>query len=160
MAFVTSDDIRLYLRDDFLNKLIDSDTALLDMAIATAIATAKEYLNNLYDIDEIFNQTGEARNLHLVLQLIYITRYLILQRAPGVGGGKEVPTKAEQDYQDAMAYLRSLAKGEIVSLLPTKPDSSVDGVGEKTNFRWGGTQRGDSILNGGIGRYPTNPDRF
>lgn len=65
-AFITLDDYKSTIHADILMPLIKSDTPTLERLEDEAIEEVMGYLDNKYDVDAIFSQTGDDRNLLVV----------------------------------------------------------------------------------------------
>lgn len=62
MAFIEKSDFDAAIRDNILDDITEADDTLIDKAIAESISYMKGYLNNRYDVVEIFNKTGNLRD--------------------------------------------------------------------------------------------------
>lgn len=134
MAFLTTADYSAQIKSDILTRLIEDDEDILLDAERKATAQARSRLNTIYDVDNIFAQTGDNRNAELVMYLIDMTLYHVHSRlSPG-----QVPDLRDKRYTDAMEWLSKVAAGDWNPGFPLKGDSDDDGVDDGEIVQWGG----------------------
>ena len=130
MNFITPEDLSVTIRDRKLQMILDQDNSILDDAEKLAIATVQSSLAPKYDLDIIFNTTGDDRSLVLVRYIINLMTYYIYERIPD----KLVPERVIKNYNDTTKSLLAIEDGKKNMILPhkTKTDGSL-----QTKFRWG-----------------------
>ncbi len=136
--FILETDYPTLIRNEVRNLLsTDYDDSKLQMAELMAIAQIKNYIKGIYDVDAIFlpledNFTQDTRNAFIVMIVIDCTLYhLYTNTAPD-----RIPVHRSQRYQDALEWLKSVAKGETTADLPTNEDfnGSVNGIRIKSKY--------------------------
>lgn len=128
MAFLTDDDYSVLVRNEIKELLLEnySESKLL-AAQQMAIDQVKNYLSGKYDVAEIFSQTEEDRNSHIVMIVLDCTLYhLYTSTIP-----KRMPEIRSLRYQDAIDWLKMVARGQATADLPAKKDedgNELDGI--------------------------------
>ncbi len=121
MAFLTEEDYSALVRNEVKSILLEnySESKLL-AAEQMAISQVKNYLSGRYDVNEIFGQTENNRNSHVVMITIDCTLYhLYTSTVP-----RKMPEIREQRYQDAIDWLKLVARGEAMADLPLIKDEN------------------------------------
>lgn len=124
MRFVHEDDYSTLIRTEIRNFLaVGYDDVKLAMAENMAIAQIKNYIKGRYDIDVIFtgfqSPDPDPRNHYILMITIDCALYhLYTNTAPD-----RIPEHRAQRYQDAIDWLRSVAKGETIADLPMIPNT-------------------------------------
>lgn len=141
MAFLTEDDYSVLVRNEIKNILLENYTEdKLRAAEQMAISQVKNYLSGKYDVAEIFEQENESRNSHIVMITLDCALYhLYTSTVP-----KRMPEIRSLRYQDAIDWLKMVAKGEASADLPGKKDDNgneLDGINfsskyKPSNQRW------------------------
>lgn len=141
MAFLTEDDYTVLVRNEIKNILLENYTEdKLRAAEQMAIAQVKNYLSGKYDVAEIFEQEDENRNSHIVMIVIDCALYhLYTSTVP-----KRMPEIRSLRYQDAIDWLKLVAKGEATADLPGNKDddgNELEGIKfsskyKSNNQRW------------------------
>jgi hypothetical protein len=80
MVFLTIDDFDKQIRSENLDRIIDSNSVILDDAEASAILRATGYLDGRYDMPAEFAKSGTDRNALLVTILIDLVLYDVHSR--------------------------------------------------------------------------------
>ena len=148
MAFLTKEELKTTIRLEKLNRISDEDDMIIGKYINAAITEVKSRLtpNNKrawmdgrfrYDVDAIFNATGDDRH-ELLLDITKVVALwrLIIRNNAGVDYAV-----IESRYQFSIDYLKDLADGDANDkTLPTVKDP-VDSQGnpivETKPFRMG-----------------------
>lgn len=141
MAFLTEDDYSVLVRNEIKNILLENYTEdKLRAAEQMAISQVKNYLSGKYDVVEIFEQEGDSRNSHIVMITLDCALYhLYTSTVP-----KRMPEIRSLRYQDAIDWLKMVAKGEATADLPSKKDDEgnelsgfkISSKYEPENNRW------------------------
>jgi len=119
--FITDDDYSVLIRDEIKDLLLEeySDTKLRS-AEQMAIDQVKNYLSGKYDVSAIFNKEGSERNSHVVMIVIDCALYhLYTSTIP-----RKMPEIRSQRYQDAIDWLKLVAKGDNTADLPKPVDDN------------------------------------
>lgn len=137
--FILENDYPTLIRNEVRNLLsTDYDDNKLQMAEQMAISQIKNYIKGIYDIDAIFQPldeqaTEDTRNAFIVMITIDCALYhLYTNTAPD-----RIPVHRSQRYQDALEWLKSVAKGETTADLPTNEDftnGTVNGIRIKSKY--------------------------
>ncbi|WP_313411051.1 hypothetical protein [Sphingobacterium multivorum] len=152
MAFLTKEELKTAIRTEKLSRISDEDDMIIAKYINAAITEVKSRLtpNNKkawldgrlrYDVDAIFNATGEDRH-ELLLDITKVVALwrLIIRNNAGVDYAV-----IESRYQFSIEYLKDLATGEANdSTLPTiKESTNPDGTlaGTTLPFRSGSRKK-------------------
>lgn len=119
MPFLTKEELKTVIRAEKVTRIADNDDLIIQQAINTAITEVKSRLtpNNKkawrdgrlrYNVDAIFNQTGDDRN-DLILDITKVVAlwWLIMRNNAGV----DYEIIAAR-YQFGIDYLKDLATGE------------------------------------------------
>jgi len=114
MAFITQQDYYTLISADDLELITQSTQQNRQNAEQIAIAQASAYLSIRYDCDAIWRQEGDNRNKALVMVLLDMVLYHLHSHLPG-RMGIEI---RRQRYDDAIAWLKAVAKGDIIPDLP------------------------------------------
>ncbi len=136
MAFITSSDYKVRVRDKQLEMITNEDSAILATAESTAMAIIKDALKSRFDIEYIFARTGSARDAQVVRWMITLVMYFIYERVPD----KLTPKRIIKNYDDTMLILLDVADGKKSLDLKRVVDEEDKPV---TKFRWGSQPRRD-----------------
>jgi hypothetical protein len=129
--FIEKNDLETVIRIPRLDQITDGDDAIVTSAIAEAIGIMINFLTGVgYDTQQIFNATGNSRDMQLVGWARYITLYKVYERVPDA----QVPDRVVKNYDDTLTDLRKVSDGRMSMNLPRKVEP--DGT-KKTKFRWG-----------------------
>lgn len=132
-TFLTTDDYRIYIKDNPLNQMVEDNAVLLDDAESTAIQFVRDALHSTYDVDAIFATVDENRPRQVLRWVISIALYLAYQRIPD----RIMPDRILKDYDDTIEWLEAIEDGKKNVELPRI--TNEDGE-EKSKFRWGSIQ--------------------
>jgi len=141
MAFITEDDYSVLIRNEIKDILLENYTdGKLKTAESMGISQVKKRLAGRYDVAKIFGAEGDARDNYIVMIVLDCALYhLYTATVPN-----KIPTIRAERYQDALDWLKSVAKGEETADLPLLEDESGNNLlGIKitskyppTNNRW------------------------
>jgi phage gp36-like protein len=122
--FITDDDYTVQARQEILSLLDDSiDNTVIRRAEQYAIAEIKKRIGGRYNLENVFNKTGEHRDMYIVMITIDIAIYhLYSQKAP-----RKIPEYRDVRYRDAIEWLVSVGKGETPTTLPEFPPDEYMG---------------------------------
>ncbi len=116
--FLVHTDITNQLREKRLQEMIDSDTAILDACIDTAVATLRDALYSRYNTTLIFSAVGTARLPQVVWWATTLAVYYLYQRMPD----KLIPDRVIKNYDDTIALLTDIEDGKKSTMLPLRTD--------------------------------------
>ncbi|MGR3790681.1 phage protein Gp36 family protein [Flavobacterium sp. TN-1] len=141
MSFILEEDYSALIRSEIKDILLENySPQKLSIAQDMAISQIKNYLSGKYDVSTIFNAQGKERNPHLVMVVIDCTLYHLYTSA----GARKISEIRSQRYQDAIDWLKEVAKGEITPDLPKMTDSNnqvmtgfkISSKNKPSNHRW------------------------
>lgn len=134
MAYLTAAEISTHLYTGVVNEINRDDTTILDLAIAAAMAEASGYLT-AYDMEAIFNATGNERNPILLLYIKDITVWHYIQLSnPSV----EMQLRLKR-YEQAIKFLEKVQSGKTN---PALPYLSTPPAGETMSYlKYGGNDK-------------------
>jgi hypothetical protein len=131
MVFLTTEDFKQHIKDEILASITGNDFSLLDSAELRAIAQMTDALSVRYDVPNIFNKAGAARNQGVVMRLVDMVLYHLHSRInPG-----QVPQLRAERYTDCLEWLRFVAAGKFMPDLPLPAGASE---GTKLDVQYGG----------------------
>ena len=137
MAFIEKADFDAAIRDNILDDITEADDTLIDKAIAESISYMKGYLNNRYDVVEIFNKTGNLRDETILNHGINIALYNLHRLI----NPRKMPAFRGELRNDAKEWLMDVNKGIINP--PTLP---VPVDGEKDYILYGSNTKRDNQI--------------
>lgn len=133
MPFLTKDELKTAGVPEVIAKVTNGDDAIITDVIDESIDEMKGYLAVNYDADAIFNATGADRNKTVLKYLKKIVIYELYKRK-----GNLLDDDTMSSFDDAMAWLKGVAKGVIAADLPTRSTDSSSGDGF---IKFGGNSR-------------------
>lgn len=121
MAFITEDDYTVLIRDEIKNILLENySVTKLKTAENMGISQVKKRLAGRYDVDKIFSAEGDQRDSYIVMITLDCALYhLYTATVPN-----KIPTIRAERYQDALDWLKSVARGEENTDLPVLEDET------------------------------------
>ena len=137
MAFIEKADFDAAIRDNILDDITEADNTLIDKAIAESISYMKGYLNNRYDVVEIFNKTGNLRDETILNHGINIALYNLHRLI----NPRKMPAFRGELRNDAKEWLMDVNKGIINP--PTLP---VPVTGEKDYILYASNPKRDNQI--------------
>lgn len=131
MAFLTDDDYKDQIKDSILATIIENTASIRTKAELKAREQMTSALAMRFDVANIFNQLGEARNHEVIMYMIDMVVYHIHSRiSPG-----QIPTVRNDRYADAMKWLDKVAAGKLE---PNLPKPAATGIESKLDVQYGG----------------------
>jgi phage gp36-like protein len=134
MPFLTTDDYNDHIKPEILAKLTEGSEVIrtnMELKVQEEISMA---LRVRYDVPNIFNKAGAARNQLLVAFMVDMVIYRLAKRLnPG-----QISETIKESYQNAKTDLDRIASGNYEIDLPLAGDSNDDGVDDKNVLQWGG----------------------
>jgi phage gp36-like protein len=113
MAYLNVDDYLLHIQDVNIQQIINSNEAVRDQANLLAVAEARSYLIQKYDIDLELAKTGSDRDAQMLSTVIDISLFHLHSRiAP-----RNIPELRQMRYDNAIMWLNQCAKGEVTPAL-------------------------------------------
>ena len=147
MSFLTKEELATVADPAIINLITGTsqgDDVIVDQCIAEGISVMKSLLSRYYDVDAIFNATGNARDLTVLHHLKNIVIHEIWIRHT-----RKVNEVAKLRFDEAMNWLEKLNEGKfMIKTLPLAPDSlpspgSQDG--QDTRFGMGNSKYENSF---------------
>jgi phage gp36-like protein len=116
--YIDNSELFTHLYQETVEAISGSDERQLLSAVKGAVAEAKGYLHK-YDVREIFGATGEDRDplLLILIKDMAVWHYINIAN-PNVDFSVR-----EKRYNDAIAWLKGVQKGDIVPELPVPEDA-------------------------------------
>jgi len=134
MAFLTKEELNTVGDLNLIDLLTDVNDDIVTDIIDESIDKMKGYLSRFYDIDTIFNATGDARKKSIVKRLKDIVIYEIYERHT-----RETNAVAGRRYAEAIDWLEKSYTGELGDrTLPPKVVEPKESEGTAGDFRFGG----------------------
>jgi len=109
MSFIQSTDYPSVIHAEILTALTRGDATIVPEAEDKAIEEMKAYLSSRYDVENIFNKTGSARN-KLILQY---TLDIAIYRLHIIHNPQKMPESRLALYEQALEWLKQVSKGMI-----------------------------------------------
>lgn len=121
MPFITEEDYTVLIRDEIKDILLENySETKLRTAENMGIAQVKKRLAGRYNISKIFSQIGDDRDSYIVMITLDCALYhLYTATVPN-----KIPTIRAERYQDALDWLKGVARGEETTDLPLIEDES------------------------------------
>lgn len=139
MSFLTKEELRTVSTIPIIDKLTAEDDTIITIIIDESISLMKGKLSKYYDVDAIFNATGDARHKTILKYLKDIAIYEIYERHT-----REQNLVAKRRRDEAMDELEKLNTGENYDrTLPARIDQQ-DTATESEDIRFGGNKRYNS----------------
>lgn len=131
MAFIAKGDLLTYILLDELDEITRGDDTLVDQAIDAAIQEMRAYLYDVFDVDDIFGQTGSARHQLLVNYACDITIYLLVAR---LQAGQDIEQRRLR-YKRAVDWMKAVTKTETYSDLPRREETKQAHIVTGSNLK-------------------------
>ena len=140
MAFLTKAELKTVADINLIGILTDLDDTIITDIIDESIDKMKGYLSRYYDIDTIFNATGNDRKKSIIKRLKDIVIYEIYERHT-----RDTNAVAARRYAETIDWLEKSYTGELGDrTLPEKPTIPTDLEGTTGENRYGGRTKYDS----------------
>ncbi|MDR0829653.1 MAG: DUF1320 domain-containing protein [Prevotellaceae bacterium] len=122
--FITDVDYTVQARQEILSLLDDSiDNVAIRRSEQYAISEIRKRVGRRYDMDAVFNKTGEQRDMYIVMITIDIAIYhLYSQKAP-----RKIPEYRDVRYRDAIEWLNAVGSGTVSAELPMPSEEEYQG---------------------------------
>lgn len=134
MPFLNDNDYKTLIKDDILQSVHDNTPVLLSEVELMAQAEIESYLNQKFDVANIFNKTGADRNALIVMYMIDIVLYHVHARI----NPRMIPDIRKDRYDIAISWLDKVATGKLTPDLPVLiPEDGSNGL----NSRWGSNSK-------------------
>jgi hypothetical protein len=128
MAFVEKDDFNGHIRENILDDLTNVDDDIILKQSNRAINFMSGFLNNRYDVENIFNKTGNDRDTVVLGYCIDITIYYMHR----LMNYRKVPRDRADAYNEAKQWLEDVSALKINPVgLPFLTNNT------KTYVQWG-----------------------
>lgn len=123
MPFLTEADYRKVIKDVSLSQIIEGDVTIrTDCELATQ-KEIESYLNHDFDVLNIFNKVGAARDPVVVMYMVDMVIFHLCSRvAP-----QKAPGLRQDRYNAAKLWLKAVGRGEI------RPDLPLRSLEDKPN---------------------------
>lgn len=129
--FITDDDYEVQAKEEILT-LLDPTTAHSKMRKAEkfAISEIRKHLGGRYDMNKVFGESEDARDMYIVMITIDIAIYhLYAQKAP-----RKIPEYRDIRYHDALEWMKDVGNGTTPTDLPPLEDEDGLYQGETRIF--------------------------
>lgn len=136
MAFIKESDYAHIVDQESLNMLAPEAGDRIKAENA-AMEEMSSYLRGRYDVETLFQQTGNARNQLLLMYLIDMAVYHLFARLETHNG---VPEARKERYKAAIAWLLDVADGKSNPNLPTYPEEE-----DETGIKFGSIEKQTNI---------------
>jgi hypothetical protein len=119
--FLTPEDVKAHIIDQFLNERgAETPTAILEKLELQNIEIIKTKLKGRYNVEEIFNATGDERHYLIIMILCKLVIYNFLRR----NAARKVPQDYLKEWEWAMKVLEKIKAGkEVPDGLPRVEDT-------------------------------------
>ncbi|HAO08194.1 MAG TPA: DUF1320 domain-containing protein [Chryseobacterium sp.] len=122
MPFLTIPELGTEAPESFINILKGTEESKINELIQDQISVMKTNLGSYHDVDQIFSQTGEARDRTVLNYLKDLVYYKMRKRRTS----GEIDAS---DYDEAMKWLEEVSTGKRkADLPPKKKDTNGDGI--------------------------------
>jgi phage gp36-like protein len=116
MAYLTANEITSVMYQYQLNEITDSDSQIVEQAIAAAVEEMKSYLSQRYDTHAIFAQAGAGRNALILENTKVITVWNIIR----LSNVDAIYDMWRERYDRVIDWLKRAAAEKINPDLPPK----------------------------------------
>ena len=133
MPFLTKQELKTAGVPEVIAKVTNGDDAIITTVIDESIDEMKGYLAVNYDADAIFKAVDDKRSKTVLKYLKKIVIYELYKRK-----SNPLDDDTITSYDDAMNWLKNVAKGMVAADLPTRSTDTTDGDGF---IKFGGNTR-------------------
>lgn len=109
MPFLEIDDYHFGIKIATLNAITEGDDAIVHDSTDEAVNEMKSYLGARYNVDELFQNTGEGRDKTLVMYCRDISLYHIFS----IYNYRTMPAIRETRYKKALLWLQEVSQQKI-----------------------------------------------
>lgn len=137
--FITKVDYKVHIRTYRLDQILEAqdedEDLILDAAENEAISVISDALAPKYDVNLIFNQSGDNRHKTILRWAKVLVIYYIYERIPD----EMVPERVVKNYEHVLERLKYIEQGKAnLSGAPLITNTGEDGQTKpKTRRRWG-----------------------
>lgn len=133
MAFLTDDDYTPHIKSELLTRITEGAAANRTKMEAIVQEEISMALRVRYDVPNVFNKAGAARNAYLVEMMVNMVIYKLSKKlSPG-----QVSETIRENYNNAKQDLDKLSSGSFEIDLPVVGDQDDDGDDDKSVIQWG-----------------------
>lgn len=139
MAFLTDNDYATLIKDVNLAQVTGGVAGVRTQSELAAQQEIESYLNQRYQVAQIFNKTGNSRSALIVMYMLDISLYHMHSRVTP----RNIPQIRIDRYDSAIAWLEKVRKGAITADLPRITDEDGEGKirsrfgsNPKMNHQW------------------------
>lgn len=118
MIFLNDNDLKPFIQNDILQHVIEEDTAVLGQVERIVIEHISSYLQNRYDAAAAFAKADLERNPVVVMYAVDMLLYHVHSRLTP----NQIPEIRQLRYENALEWLKSIAKGQLSADLPEKTE--------------------------------------
>lgn len=124
MIFLTRPDLESQIFDDYIEDNTEGNDEILNSIEKSNIALVKSKLNKRFDVEAIFNASGNDRSDLIVKYLGYLVLYDLVRR----NAARKIPSDVKDDYKTAMCWLNDVRNGDETPDLPLIDNSTFKEV--------------------------------
>ncbi len=124
MSFLTDTDYDTLIKDVNLAQVTGGIAAIRTQSELVAQQEIESYLNQRFQVSQIFNKTGTSRSAIIVMYMLDIALYHMHSRVTP----RNIPQIRIDRYDSAIAWLKMASKGSITPDLPRISDESGEDV--------------------------------
>ena len=117
--YTQQEDFKTVIKTDELNALADGN---LNQAIKQAEDFALSYVRRIYDVKEMMKQTGDERDMFLVLCIVHICIYNLSLKTDM----NAIPEQREQAYLRSIENLQGISKDKFDLNIPKLVEAGGD----------------------------------
>lgn len=107
--FIQLTDYDASIHREILDALVRDDEAVIEIIEDRAITDMRGYLSRRYDVDAIFNETGDKRNQLILMMALDITIYHIFC----IHNPQKLSTMRKDRYERAVDWMKAVSRGKI-----------------------------------------------
>jgi len=131
MAFLTKTELKTRTHLEIINAIIKNDDTIIDMIISESITYMKGFLRARFDVDVVFDKTGNDRDQVVLKILKDIVIYEIYS-----SHNPAMMTKVVQDNHDrAQKWLKEVQKENINPDLTKRTDEGINYIAYGSNTK-------------------------
>ena len=120
MEYITKNDLRVLAKENYIDSSSDDFQDAINLIEQQNIAIIKAYLEDLYDVETIFDTQEPIRNGIIIYILARLVVYNVIRR----NSARKVPDDFKDMYKAAMEKLEDIAFGKITLNNLPKPDKA------------------------------------
>ena len=117
--FITLEDYDASIHREILDALVRDDETIIEIIENRAVSEMRSLLNNRYDCDRLFSETGQRRNQLVLMIALDIAIYHIFC----IHNPQKLSQMRKDRYDRAMAWLKEVNRGRAsIDGAPLLPD--------------------------------------